>query len=59
MRQWLRKLEAMATATAFAQAGEWQMARSILNESEKRATDREVSRVRPPRTRVREQSHRG
>jgi hypothetical protein len=58
MREWLRKLEAMAVATAFAEEGEWQMAGKILQESEERPEKRETERVSRPRTRVREQSYR-
>lgn len=58
MRTWLRKLEALAVAAAFAEEGEWQAAGSILRESEKRETMRESLRVRQSRTRAREQSYR-
>lgn len=58
MRKWLQKLEAMAVAAAFAEEGEWQAARGILHESEKRIGDRQSQLVRPRRTRVREQSYR-
>jgi hypothetical protein len=58
MREWLRKLEAMAVATAFAEEGEWQMAGKILHESEERTEKRETERARQPRTRAREQSYR-
>ncbi|MBI5248330.1 MAG: hypothetical protein HY912_02445 [Desulfomonile tiedjei] len=58
MRGWIRKLEAIAAAAAFAEQGEWQMARSILHESEKRTAQRQTDRVRQPRTRVRDRSYR-
>ncbi|MGC8660028.1 MAG: hypothetical protein ACP5U1_13240 [Desulfomonilaceae bacterium] len=44
MRTWLQKLERMAAATAFAEAGEWQMAKSMVDESEKRLVTRDVEK---------------
>jgi len=58
MLNWLRKLEAMAAAAAFAEEGEWQTARRILHESEKRQTNREARRAKQTRVRIREQSYR-
>ena len=34
MRNWVRKLEAMAAAVAFAEEAEWKMAESILESAE-------------------------
>lgn len=58
MRTWLQKLEKMAVAAAFAEEGEWQMARGILHESEKRSAARDVERKNQPKTRARERSYR-
>jgi hypothetical protein len=58
MRQWLRKLETIAAAAAFAEEGQWKMARDILNEPQKRREKREADRARQARTRVRAQSYR-
>lgn len=58
MRYWMQKLEAMAAAVAFAEEGEWQTARSILNECKKRTARQETDRVKQPRSRGREQSYR-
>lgn len=58
MRNWLRKLEAMAAAIAFAEEGEWRTARSILPVSDQRALRRESDRVKRPRPRVRQTSYR-
>jgi hypothetical protein len=58
MRNWLRKLEAMAAAVAFAEEGEWQMARSILPVSDQRAAKRETDHVKRPRPRMRETPYR-
>jgi hypothetical protein len=58
MGEWLRKLEAMAAAAAFAEEGEWRMARTTLKESQERSSTREADRVKQPRTRAREQSYR-
>jgi hypothetical protein len=33
MRNWLRKLEAMAAAVGFAEEGEWETAQGIVQES--------------------------
>ncbi|MEW6352541.1 MAG: hypothetical protein AB1646_26135 [Thermodesulfobacteriota bacterium] len=58
MFRWLRRMEAMAAAAAFAEHGEWQTAREILNQSRKRSESRETDRMRKPRQRAREQSYR-
>jgi hypothetical protein len=58
MRKWLQKLEKMAVAAAFAEEGEWQLARGILYESEKRSTARDIERKNQPKTRARERSYR-
>jgi hypothetical protein len=58
MRNWIRKLEAMAVAAAFAEEGERQTALSILNESEKRLTQKKSDRIRQPGSRVRDRSYR-
>jgi hypothetical protein len=55
---WIRKLEAMAAAVAFAEQGEWRMAGSILEESKLRTTQKRKERITPPRSRVRDQSYR-
>jgi len=58
MLSWIRKLEAMAAAVAFAEQGEWLMASSILDESKQRTIHERKERVTPPRPRVRDQSYR-
>jgi hypothetical protein len=58
MLSWIRKLEAMATAVAFAEQAEWRMASSILEESKRRTTQKRKERVTPPRSRARDQSYR-
>jgi hypothetical protein len=58
MKSWRQKLEAMAVAVAFAEAGEWQMARDLVEEGDRRLEKKEVERKKAPRTRVREQSYR-
>jgi len=56
MRTWLQKLERMAAAVAFAEEGEWQMARGILQDSEKRPAARDTDRKDRPRPRNRDRS---
>jgi hypothetical protein len=58
MRNWLRKLEAMAVAAAFAEEGEWKMAESVMEDAEpKRAKNSaELSQRRDQR--ARKQSYR-
>lgn len=58
MRNWIRKLEAMAAAAAFAEEGERKTALSILNESEKRPTQKKTDRISQPGSRVRDRSYR-
>jgi hypothetical protein len=58
MRTWLQKLERMAAAAAFAEEGEWQMARDILQESERRSVAREAEKKNRRKTRLRERSYR-
>ncbi len=56
MRNWLKKLEAMAAAAAFAEEGEWKTASGIYTESSKKRPLQ--SERKTTRTRVREQSYR-
>ena len=58
MRTWLQKLERMAAAAAFAEEGEWQMARDILQESERRSVVREAEKKNRRKIRLRERSYR-
>ncbi|MDR3605468.1 MAG: hypothetical protein P4L38_12620 [Syntrophaceae bacterium] len=58
MRTWLQKLERMAAAAAFAEEGEWQMARDILQESERRSVAREAEKKNRRKIRLREPSYR-
>lgn len=58
MRTWLQKLEKMAAAAAFAEEGEWQMARDMLQESERRSVAREAEKKNRRKTRLRERSYR-
>lgn len=58
MRGWIQKLEAMAAAVTFAERGEWETARTILNESQRRTTQKQTDRIKQPRPRVRSQSYR-
>ncbi|MGO8880948.1 MAG: hypothetical protein ACLPVO_20120 [Desulfomonilaceae bacterium] len=58
MRTWLQKLERMAAAAAFAEEGEWQMARDILQESERRSVAREAEKKNRRKIRLRERSYR-
>ncbi len=57
MRTWFQKLERMAAAAAFAEEGEWRTARSVMEESEKRAPARDVEHRNQPKTRLRERSY--
>jgi hypothetical protein len=57
MRTWFEKLQRMAAATAFAEMGEWQTAKGIMEESDKRSTERDVERKSQPKTRLRERSY--
>jgi hypothetical protein len=57
MRTWFEKLQRMAAATAFAEMGEWQTARGIMEESDKRSTARDIERKSQPKTRLRERSY--
>jgi hypothetical protein len=51
MRNWVRKLEAMAAAVAFAEQGEWQAAQDIVQDGElKRASRVDELSKRPDRT---------
>ncbi|MCA1961218.1 MAG: hypothetical protein LDL33_10515 [Desulfomonile sp.] len=58
MFNWLRKLEVMAAAAAFAEEGEWRTARRILQESGKRQINRVARRVIHTRIRAREHPYR-
>ncbi len=58
MRTWLQKLERMAAAAAFAEEGEWQMARDILQESERRSVAREAEKKNRRKIRLRDRSYR-
>lgn len=58
MKSWRQRLEAMAVAVAFAEAGEWQTARDLVGEADRLPEKKEVERKKAPRTRVREQSYR-
>ncbi len=57
MRTWLQKLEKMAAAAAFAEEGEWQMARGVLQEPERRPVAREAEKKNQPKARIRERSY--
>jgi hypothetical protein len=48
----------MAAAAAFAEEGEWQMARDILQESERRSVAREAEKKNRRKMRLRERSYR-
>jgi hypothetical protein len=58
MKNWGKKLEAMAVAVAFSEAGEWQTARTVLEEADPRMDKKELERKKVQRPRVREQSYR-
>jgi hypothetical protein len=58
MKNWRRKLEAMAVAVAFAEAGEWQTARTVMEEADRRLDKKPAERKQAPRPRAREQSYR-
>lgn len=56
MKRWKEKLEAMAAAVSFAEAGDWKTARELMRkEAEERATVRPEKRSRQsdrPRARL-------
>ncbi len=58
MRTWLQKLERMAAAAAFAEEGEWQMARDVIQESEKRPVARNTDKKSQRKIRMKERSYR-
>ncbi len=58
MRTWLQKLERMAAAAAFAEEGEWQMARDVLQESIKRPSARDSEKQNQRKIRMRAHSFR-
>lgn len=58
MQNWLRKLERIATAAAFAEEGEWRMAGKILDENEKRPAKRRSETLRRPQARAADQPYR-
>ncbi len=58
MRTWFQKLERMAAAAAFAEEGEWQMARDVLQESGKRPAARDSEKQKQRKIRLRERSYR-
>jgi hypothetical protein len=53
MKKWLRKLERLFAASAFAQAGEFDTAREILNEEEKPRKEDRISPTHRPRKELR------
>ena len=57
MRTLLQKLERMMAAGAFAEAGEWPTARSIMEESDRRPAARKIERTNQPKARARERSY--
>lgn len=57
MRSWLKRFEVMAAAVAFAEEGEWQEARGILNETRRKPQLQEQKRKQSG-IRVREHSYR-
>ncbi|AFM23442.1 hypothetical protein [Desulfomonile tiedjei] len=57
MRNWLKRFEVMAAAVAFAEEGEWQEARGILNETQRKPQLQDQKRKQPG-IRVREHSYR-
>jgi hypothetical protein len=57
MRTWFEKLQRIAAASAFAEMGEWQTARGIMEESDKRLPARDVERKSQSKTRLRERSY--
>ncbi|ROR03242.1 hypothetical protein [Desulfosoma caldarium] len=56
MKRWKEKLEAMAAAVSFAEAGDWKTARDLMRKgAEERATVHSQKRSRPsdrPRARM-------
>jgi len=58
MNRWRKKLEAMAVAVAFAEAGEWQTAQTVLEQADRRLDKKEAERRQDRRPRAREQSYR-
>jgi hypothetical protein len=57
MRSWLRRFEMIAAAVAFAEEGEWQEARGILNETQRKSQLQNHKRKQSG-IRVREHSYR-
>ena len=58
MRNWLRKLEAMAAAVAFAEEGEWRMAESIIENAEPKREKKSAELSQRRDQRARKQSYR-
>ena len=58
MRTWFEKLQRMAAATAFAEAGEWQTARSMVEGPDRISKLRDVKRTDQPKTRLSQRSYR-
>jgi hypothetical protein len=58
MRNWLLKLEAMAAAVAFAEQSEWDMARGVMQETERKRTVNESGVVKRSEQRTRRQTYR-
>jgi hypothetical protein len=58
MKSWRERFQAMATAVAFAEAGEWDTAASLVKEAPARSKDRSADRKKRPEQRVRPHSYR-
>ncbi|MBI5569596.1 MAG: hypothetical protein HY914_06580 [Desulfomonile tiedjei] len=58
MRNWLRKLEVMAAAVAFAEEGEWKMAESILEGAEPKRVQKGADLSKRHDQRARKQPYR-
>ncbi len=58
MRTWREKFQAMAMAVAFAEEGEWETARSFLEEPRSRTQDRPADLKKRPERRLRQDSYR-
>ncbi len=56
MRSWIAKFEAMAMAIAFAEQGEWQMAKSLLRRAVGRPTQRATDNTKRPEYRTRKRA---
>lgn len=58
MKSWREKFQAMAMAVAFAEAGEWETAASLVKETPARTNDRSADLKKRPDQRARPQSYR-